>query len=181
MDNKQEYHDLLIKIRDEILTKKSVSINIKTGQPISTNDYYSIGIYYKTPLNHIRIKSIEQIEDYLECNTTDALESRKIINAKRLSFEMESKLFLLIYIPSYVVMEIPLDAYVVTSRKAELRYYAYCHQNHYLVFVWTTDTYNTLLNSEWCFIFDEKAEKLSVEQGIERMRIWINESILETI
>lgn len=197
MDNKQEYHDLLIKIRDEILSKKSVSVNNKTGQQTSTNDYYSIGIYYKIPSNNIRIKSIEQIEDYLEYNKTDTLQGRKTLNIetnqKRVMFksendtdseftiEMVSKLILVVYIPSYVIMEIPLDAYVVTARQAKLRYYAYCHQNHYLVFVWTTDTYNTLLNSEWCFIFDEKAEKLNIEQGIERMKVWINESILENL
>jgi len=164
-----------------------------------SNDFYDIEIEVKssfsstTELSLINIDSIEGLEKFLLFSTRFYYNPYKSSGNTLNKFSKQPIGDLLITVPSFYVLQ-PLQNttgdynYIIPAISPiikELTYELVSYQNYFLLFVKHKTNDKQFLEQlqikEWCFIFDETGKAINLEKRIEIMRIWINESILETI
>lgn len=161
-----------------------------------SNRFYSIQVEPKMPgiRNQIIIDSLEQIEDYLgSYYNFVGFENIRWDNHQLNNYFRDHTITnLFITVPAVCQLAFPLDksnnyTTITSHNTIYLEYTLQKHKNHFLLFVEflfrnsAIDISTYLDVKAYCFIFNEKAERVSIEQRIELMEFWINESILQNM
>lgn len=164
-----------------------------------SNDFYDIEIEVRsslsstTELSLINIDSIEGLEKFLLFSTRFYYNPYKSSGNTLNKFSKQPIGDLLITVPSFYIFQ-PLQNttgdcdYIVPAISLiikELTYELVSYQNYFLLFVKHKTNDKQFLEQlqikEWCFMFDERGKAVNLEKRVKMMRVWINESILETI